>query len=349
MKPFSAFLDEYGAELYPDIDGLGDDFRNAVAMWFLTREVCNDGNFVRFFRRVIIRDFGQYLQLLRIEPNIAEYDWLVQNYNEAMTEIAETASGTSGNTRTNNLADSNTRTNNLTDTESATDTTETESTKTRDLTDERTVSNSDTYGHKITTAGTTATEAGGTDTTETETDTDTKGLAKDNPMSITYATGIDIADGDALQWDYPSAQTEQATKTTDTRGTTYGRTDTATTSAETTHSGTDTKSGTDSTERTGTETTEGESTRTRTGTTTRTGTVADTATHSGTVTDAGTTSGSRTNVTKHINTGRNVDISTLLTNATSFIIGSSAFEWIRGRLEPCFMAVYDDDSFYEGV
>lgn len=348
MKQFSYFVENHASELYPNLDGLTDDFKNAVAMWFLSREVCNDVNFIRFFQRVIIRDFGQYLQLLRIEPNIAEYDWLVQNYNEAMTETTGTTSETRGNTKTNNLTDSNTRTNNLTDTKSASETGTDEQTVTYGNTDTRTATDALLHGHKTVTAGDTLTIASGSDSTARDTASDTKGLAKDNPMSISYQSGVDIAGGDSLAWDYPSAQTEQATTTDDDTVVTYGRRDTGTTSAETTNSGTDTRSISDALAHTGTVGTERETSKGVAETDTHTGTVTDVGTHTGTVTDAGTASGTKSDVRKHINTGRNIDVSTLLMNATSFIINSSAFEWMRQRLEPCFMAIYDDD-YLEGV
>lgn len=57
-------------------------FKETVSAWFDKREVCDDDNFPDFFRRVIVRDYGRYYELLRIEPGYAQFDWLVEEYLE---------------------------------------------------------------------------------------------------------------------------------------------------------------------------------------------------------------------------------------------------------------------------
>lgn len=42
--------------------------------------------------------------------------------------------------------------------------------------------------------------------------------------------------------------------------------------------------------------------------------------------------------------GRSIDIATLLDNATSFIERSSAWKWLKEQLEPCFAPWYDDED-----
>lgn len=341
MKTFQTIIDEVGENaVYPSIEGLDDAFKNACSMWFAGREVSSDQNFIRFFQRVIIRDFGQYKQLLRIEPGIASYDWLVQNYQEAMTENTQNSSESTSqgtvNTVTNDLEDNTTR--------NATGTSDT--TVTNDLANANTRISTTTHGATVSTITSDTNQAGGSDTRTGSDKSDSKSLQKENPMSISYAGGIDISHlsghvGNDLSWEYPGGQSESAQETESSDTTTYGRTDTRSASSTVTNGGEDETVDESSGTNTGTVVTDSDTTNNETVKTERTGTVETVGSVSGTRT------GNGTQVTKHIDTGRNVDVATLLTNATSFIVNSSAWEWIRRRLEPCFMGIYSDDEIIE--
>ena len=341
MKTFQTIINEVGAEnVYPALDGLDDAFKNACSMWFASREVSSDQNFVRFFQRIIIRDFGQYKQLLRIEPNIASYDWLVQNYKESMTENTRNSSESTSegiiNTRTDNLANGQTKT----------ITRDHDETITNNLADANTRITTTTHGATVTTTATDTETAGGSDTRTGSNKSDTKQLSKENPMSISYSGGIDISHltghtGNLLDWEYPSGQSESASEDESTDTTNYGRTNTRALDSVVSNGGEDEIVDENSGTKTGTVTKATDASDTETISGTNTGTVETVGSVSGTKT------GNGTNVMKHIDTGRNIDISTLLNNATSFIINSSAWEWMRRRLEPCFMGIYSDDEVIE--
>lgn len=59
--------------------------------WFDLRFVCDDDHFPRFFQRLLIQDYFQYDEMLRLQPGYAHYDWLVTMYQEQQTK-SKTAS-----------------------------------------------------------------------------------------------------------------------------------------------------------------------------------------------------------------------------------------------------------------
>lgn len=72
--------------------------QTVINSWFDYRYICylDNTRFINAFQRLLNRDYDRYRQLLRIEPGIAEYDWMVQQYNEAMatTENNSNVNGT---------------------------------------------------------------------------------------------------------------------------------------------------------------------------------------------------------------------------------------------------------------
>lgn len=87
--------------------------------WFQYRSVCDNERFNTYFNRVLNRDIGRYNELLRIQPGVAQYDWLVEEYLESeRTHEGSNSGNTSNNSTTTNV------TNNVTNTSSSnTDTT----------------------------------------------------------------------------------------------------------------------------------------------------------------------------------------------------------------------------------
>lgn len=59
-----------------------DALKQTIYDWFQFRPVCDDDRFNVYFNRVLNRDIGRYNELLRIQPGISNYDWLVTKYQE---------------------------------------------------------------------------------------------------------------------------------------------------------------------------------------------------------------------------------------------------------------------------
>ena len=84
--------------------------------WFQYREVADDEKFPVWFVRVLNRDFDRYNQLLRIEPGVSSYDWLVSKYRELEVKTSSEGESSSDVTlasevnRTDETADHKVRT-----------------------------------------------------------------------------------------------------------------------------------------------------------------------------------------------------------------------------------------------
>lgn len=353
--------------------------QDVITSWYQFRHVCDDERFNAFFDRVLYRDFDRYEELLRIDPTISDYDWLVEQYRERLLErqASGTAtsesenSGTKSTTHGHIISSQDTNDKNevtthghtvltVTDDDGEKSTNSVEN-RTIDINDSETDtllrSMNDRVVHNGETTGET-TNPGYTDSTE-ET-TDTKALGKEMPMSNTYSGG---GMPGSLNWENPSTQTEtdvalnrnasrEYDASTETSGTEeYTTSDTA--------SGTDTRSitrdngKTDDVNTTKNETYENDkSVSTTNGGTDRVTTDADSThaeTHSGTDTETNngasetTATKSESGTDKEIYTGRQEDPATILRRASAYIANSSAWEWLKSRLDVCFIQVYDVD------
>lgn len=81
---------------------IDDSLKETINDWFQYREVCDDDKFPVYFRRVLNRDYARYSQLLRLEPGVAEYDWLVEIYNEFKSQsITDSKNSSTKNLTTN--------------------------------------------------------------------------------------------------------------------------------------------------------------------------------------------------------------------------------------------------------
>lgn len=196
-----------------------DSLKSALYDWFQFREVADDDKFPFWFTRILNRDFDQYEQLLRIEPGVSTYDWLVtkyrelQHYNTGSTEREIDNDITTSDVGANTGTDTTTRT--LVKTGSVTDELTHGKISTHSgghtITDGTSVVN----GQKVTADGRQKSTSGGY--TDTETDgrtitntqdiqtvggddsttesrgwstTDQKHLDKVGPMSISYTGGV---------------------------------------------------------------------------------------------------------------------------------------------------------------
>lgn len=340
--------------------------KEAINSWFDTRYVVDNDKFVVFFQRVLIRDYGRYRELLRTQPDISKFDWLVQQYMESQTYEKGTnsnattgATSTTGSTKsTSNGTTSTTRRDNETanynGTETSNDTNSDSTTRTTTNSGADTVSHTGTESRE----GNTTVEASGSDSTKTNGHNNVKGLTRESPMSISYRNGGASIDGEkgntgALEWEYPSAQTETDTRNISNSTTTYGRKDetgtsdsvTQTAQDTTTHGHIITEAGSTKSSRQATTTDQHSNAVERIGTDTdvTTGNNVNDSTTNGT--SSTSTSGSNQHLTQHVNTGRSVDTATLLTQAQAYIMNSSAFEWLYKQLDVCFMGIYNDDVY----
>lgn len=358
--------------------------------------------------RILKRDYQRYNQILRIEAGVSQYDWLVQNYRERQAyihDIGETSgSGSVNGTTSGSLSRTTGGTTTTNHTGTVTDKTDfgkvidntgtvkNEQTRTPNITEnivkdyEKTTNGgyTDTQkdGRTITDTRDTQT-IGGDDSTQKSTSWNTinhKELAKANPMSIEYGSGIveptpsasaedaGATSGGTLSWASPSSQSAQmgldhsGQVVTDHQGHIQDQTTHTVTGGdlETTRDYDDLKDEIDdTTTKTTTGTEKNDATRTDnlkqtnsgSDTATKTLNTTDATTNSGTITDmtGGTTSQTTTTtggsenegLVQEIYTGRNDDPATILKKAAQYILTTDAFEWLTRRLDICFLGVYD--------
>lgn len=215
MKTFSQIINE--GYTYPEI--IPEDLQGVIYDWYQFREVCDDDKFVPFFDRLLNKCYRQYDQLMRIEPGVADYDWLVSQYKELQREATDNSTDVISSEGTSTKAEATTEGNEQTDT------------KTYNVTDtgSSTKDNTDTTTYNLSEGGSvsrdedaslTVSETRTKDDTRTlskedvvDTDTtdenykNTKGATKTLPMST---SGIVVVDGalDGLDWTTASAQNE---------------------------------------------------------------------------------------------------------------------------------------------
>lgn len=340
-KTFSQIIDE--GYQYPEI--IPEDLQEVIYDWYQYRHVCDDDKFTVFFDRLLKKEYHHYYQLLRIEPGIAEYDWLVSQYKELQRENTDSKTNTQSVEGTIETSESstvdeditNTTTHNTTDTGTVTRDNDLETNVTETITrdDTRTIDREDTGTNS-------RTDVTDNDTTNTSL-TDGKGLTRSLPMSASQI-GID-SDGNisSLDWGTASGQTQETNKQNST-----GTSDTTLTST-----------GSDSIISAGTDVLDSDESRTKRevldGGYTDTSTKSKTGTETN-VTD-GTTTGSKTGSTeksedttttetgtgriREIMTGRNDQIALVMENAKAFIESTDAWEWLESRIDTVFMGVYE--------
>lgn len=337
LKTFKEVID--GGYTYPE--SIPADLQAVIYDWFQYRYVNDNDRFETFFTRLLLRDYEQYNQLLRIEPGISKYDWLVTEYEELQRKSDSTqTTAKTGNTST-------TKSETTSGTESQTiDTNRTETGtdgNTRTLTDASTERVIDTIDDSTTYTidETTSNNRSGNQTTDNETNTDNQTLTRALPMSTTYGSGGASGFPAGLNWETASGQEETKGNRTDGGSITSSETGGGTRNADNvtvldgdrqrnvTHGGTITTvdSGTDSV--TVDETKE------------VSGTKSGTLQGSGSVTETGSGSVEGSDTIRQIRTGRNGQIANVLTRAKEYIQTSNAWEWLAGRIETCFMGIYE--------
>ena len=272
----------------------------AIVEWFGLRRV--QPNFDRYFSRALKLHYPHYLELVRIEPSVAEYDWFVENYKEQQTtldghkqktiagEKSTTKSGTNGGTVTVTGTDGNTRTLNTTDTDSA----------------------SGTDGH---------TGSNSSNSSDVERTTDAMRAA---PMSASISGTRSGSAGTAsksMAWSDITNPTQTEDNLHDSAHNESGS-----------DSYSDTHSSSDEAHHTGTITDSGSKSQLTTNALTHSETLS--GTEEGTITD---TSDS---VARTILKGRDKGIAELLVAAKDAILETESFEWLCGKLDTCFMQLF---------
>lgn len=372
-KLFSDILEE--GYTYPDF--IPQALQEVINSWYQFRNVCDDKKFAAMFDRILKRDYDRYDQLLRIDPTVSSYDWLVQVYRERLLERENTGSTTENTagsvTDTTTYGHTIGTTGRGTDTEqtvyghaiSGQNTNDTQTTKTLNTTKQSDIDDSETDSLRTTGQNVTSI-SGSTDTTEhgaNYTDTNSqKTMGKDMPYSNSYASTSGIPG--SLDWSNPSTQAEVAGETRRTYdGNAPGVSNsvnqsTTTEEPDETNARTITRDNSTTVRDTGTVTDviDGSKTSSTTHSGTDTKTIArgsgSDITHEGSdrkatdseseVTKTSTESGTD----KEIYTGRNEDPATILRRASAFISNSSAWEWLKSRLDVCFMQVYNETILY---
>lgn len=272
----------------------------AIVDWFGLRRV--QPNFDRYFSRALKLHYPHYLELVRIEPGVAEYDWFVENYKEQQTtlegskqktiagEKSTTKSGTNGGTVTVTGTDGNTRTLNTTDTDS----------------------NSGTDGHTGSNSNTSASVERVT------------GSMRSAPMSASISGSRSASAGTASK----SMAWNDITNPTQTE--------------DNLHDGANTESGSDSYSDTHSSSSECHQTGTISDSGSRSQQTTNALTHSETVagTEEGTITDNNESVARTILKGRDKGIAELLVAAKDAILDTESFEWFASKLDTCFMQMF---------
>lgn len=71
-----------------------------IKEWFQFREVADNNKFVLWFNRSLNLNYPYYKQLLRIDPTISDYDWLIENYKESLYNSEKTGKSNGTDTQT---------------------------------------------------------------------------------------------------------------------------------------------------------------------------------------------------------------------------------------------------------
>lgn len=316
-------LEKYEAAGYELPDVLDDATKTLIDDWFGTRYLVKE-HFDRYMKRQCNLDFPRYLQLLRIDPVSASYDWFVDNYLERQVISKNTGTDTkTGKTTTSGTTGRTTSGSSKTENDFL-----------------------DTLTHDTTVADTNESTVNDTAISKNVSMANNAhdGVARVAPMSAEYtavdASGTDtITDGEnSISISYPGGMVSPAILNPSSSEQSREHNENG---AINNNSGKHTTSGSGSHTTTGTESTS----RGGTGNTTTSG--SESGTTSGSSETDDTTSHDADGKTQEIATGRNEDLGALIAKAAGVIRGTSAWIWFRDELDKCFIQCYNvsDDDF----
>ena len=340
-----------------------------IVDWFGDRECCaKPAKFNLYLRRTLEKNLPHYYELLKIEPGqkftdadghekIVSYDWLVKNYKARMVETSGTGAttkiitGTGGTTRTITNDGGETVTMYGSDLEHKGQVTL------------RGIEDSKSEAVEKTGSSQTVSESGSSTDYESHTDVDASAsgshsdsgtdtsvsLAKAEPQSISYGSAQTPQSGlpTALNWSYPGSQAE-GKNTNSSSGTTSetSGSDTDVDGSSDTSASASSATGTmDSENRevaayrqdNSTDETERQFGTQRTTEKVQNGgsTIEDVKDTE----DSEETSSENAGVSKEQESGRDIDIATLLEGAKRFIMGSDAWDFLYREVDKCFIGV----------
>lgn len=81
---------------FPEI--VDEPTQKIIIDWFKYREVADNIKFVDWFNRSLMLNYPYYRQLMRIDPTVSNFDWLIENYSERQNSIDK--NNTNSNTQT---------------------------------------------------------------------------------------------------------------------------------------------------------------------------------------------------------------------------------------------------------
>lgn len=294
-----------------------DALRATIYDWYINRHVADDDNFILFFRRSLMRYYPKYDALMRVEAGIDTYDWLVEKYEEEKA----THAGTTDKDTSRAYEDSETYTD--TKTPARTKTIE----KTRQLEHGQTTTRTDNLTQTGEYSGNTSGATGSGGISETS--------SKNAPMSISngFIPGANGVSADNTSLSFQGTMlTEMAYATGISIGAQNSQTKTQ-----------GANSGSDETHSTGTVTTANTGTDTQTETETHTdgGTEQESRTQTKNAEETGGTTETVNGENLRVASGRYTRMSALLRDAEDFITTTDAWGFLSGKLERCFMGIYD--------
>lgn len=81
-----------------DID---EPTQELIKEWFQYRQVADNNKFIPWFNRSLNLNYPYYRQLLRIDPTVSNYDWLIENYKESLYNSEKTGKSKGSDLQTN--------------------------------------------------------------------------------------------------------------------------------------------------------------------------------------------------------------------------------------------------------
>lgn len=336
--------------------------REMINNWFDSRKVCDDDKFEAFFKRQLNLYYSKYLEMQRIEPGYAHYDWLVNQYMEVQRK--NTGSSENSANSTNNATNNLTITNNLTNTteNSGKDkgtnsvTNSSNSTITNNLEDRNntiiTNKNNQTQTNSSTSSDTNKTTVVGSDLN------DTRNVSKNLPLTSSNIAHQDfnlgsqeetiVSVNQIVNLDFAEATLQNESSSTTGSLSNQNSLNKGNSSTTISYTGEPDKNETNGTyTKTGTVTNSGNDTSSSTNeinygkieTMTNTGTVGNSGTSNNTSEEKSTSKNE--NLEQMQQTGRNGNIAEILSESYEFIKASPAFLWLKSKLEEVFIGVYD--------
>lgn len=339
---------------YPEI--VDDPTKDLIFDFFQYREVCDNDKFNTFFNRTLNTAMRKYNQLLRIQPGqvigdiVVTYDWLVQEYKERQSSMTKGVDHYGYTTDTNSRSSSTENGGDVVTTDIRHDTTDRLSSR---MTGEEGQDSTSTVSEDERNLLDSSAREDVSNNTSSSVDTNShtgsdssndKSLGKNAPQSISYSGGGSGMPSN-LDWQYPGEQSESkhsgSDSSDDDRAASTIQDGDVISSDTSAHTGTQSASGSSLTDKvnsrdeSGVENTEFSGD----GTTTVTDRSTVDVLESGEIRRDVNLFDSEDALTRDQENGRSLDIATLLSNAKDFILGSSAWDFLYGQLDKCFISV----------